>query len=99
MNVLSLGPVAFYGELAEQAKNNKHHWRKVARFLGKIRHQLQPRLTVRRDTQLHFGKLSIEQALIDTKLPEAVKMSAKKGLAYEFQFIFDDLALPKATLN
>ena len=84
----SFGTMAFYGQLINLVRLNKYQWRKVSRFLNKIRRQLHPWPHVDRETQRQVAYQSVLQSLKDTRLPEEVKSLLKKGMEYEFQFKF-----------
>jgi hypothetical protein len=85
----SFGSMAFYGQLINLVRLDKYQWRKVSRFLNKIRRQLHPWPHIDRNVQLDVAYQSAVQSLKDTKLPDEIKSLLKKGLEYEFQFKFN----------
>ena len=83
-HIESFGSAKFYGRLIPVIINNKTHWRKIARLVGKLRFQIRPLNFVCRETQLESTEEYIKQALTDTKLPEYIKENLKWGIAAEF---------------
>jgi hypothetical protein len=83
----SFGTMTFYGQLINIVRHNKHHWRKVARFLQKIRRQLKPWPMVDPVAQHECAHDIIVQSLKDTKLPDEIKEALKYGMRFEFKMI------------
>jgi hypothetical protein len=92
-NIQSFGPIKFYGRLIPFLLNNKHHWRKVARLIVKLRRNThdwsgdQDRgFCVDRENQLREAELYVKQALKDTNLPDHIRQTLRLAINTEFKF-------------
>lgn len=83
-NVSSLGPVDVWGMVAELVKDRPNQWRKVARYVNRLRQtwiSAAPPEQVKRET-LKYAR----RAYMDTILPPEVMFYLRQAVMAEFNF-------------
>lgn len=83
-NVTSIGRPEIWGFIALDVLEHPNQWRKVARFLNRVRQRWissRPPEDVKRDTFAYA-----RQAFKDTKFPTNIQQSIRRAVAAEFNF-------------
>ena len=83
-NLSSFGNPITYGAVIELVKNNKHSWRKAARFILKVRRLMYPWSHIDRENQMKSAVEYVTQATKDYVLAPEIKRAVVAGISKEF---------------